>query len=109
MEKNKQPDYRKIYSDIIKKKFPEKLEECKTLLDKQDLHASDILELNSRIFGYGNKETEKFNQRHRSYKQKDILKMLDYQKKYNLNGIQLAKHFKISRNTISNWKKYFSK
>jgi len=107
MEKHNKPDYRKIYSDIITKKFPEKMNECETLLKKQDLRVSDILELNRRIFGSRDKETERFNQRHRSYSRKDIMEILDYQKKHSLNGIQLANHFKISRNTVTNWKKRF--
>lgn len=55
---------------------------------------------NEIIFG---KKTE--NQKFKSYKRSDILKILDYQKKHKLNNIQLAKHFKMSRNTITKYKK----
>jgi len=99
------PDYRRIYSDIINKKNPDKREECQNLLIKEELSVFDILELNTRIFGNTNKEFEKVNQKFRSYKESDILQILDYQKKNNLNNIQLANHFKTSRNTIAKWKK----
>ena len=58
--------------------------------------------LNEIIFG---KKTE--NQKFKSYKRSDILKILDYQKKYKLNNSQLANHFNISRNTVTKWKKMF--
>jgi hypothetical protein len=33
--------------------------------------------------------------------------MLDYQKKNKLTNSQLAKHFKLSRNTVTKWKRLF--
>ena len=100
------PDYKQIYTDILNKKFPEKKEECKNFLKKANLSAIEIIELNKKLFGI-NKETEKFNQRHRSYSRSDILNILDYQKKYQLNNTELATHFKLSRNTITKWRKIF--
>lgn len=99
-------NYRQIYIDIINKKFPHKKEECKPFLLKKQLSALDIINLNTEIFGIV-KETEFFNQRHRSYSKSDILKFLKYQKKYQLNNSQLANHFKLSRNTVAKWKKMF--
>ena len=81
------PDYKQIYTDILNKKFPEKKEECKNFLKKANLSAIEIIELNKKLFGI-NKETEKFNQRHRSYSRSDILNILDYQKKYQLNNTE---------------------
>ena len=99
-------NYNKIYGDIIAKKYPQKKEECLTLLQKETLSAIDIIELNQKIFGL-KKENEVTNQQHRSYSQSDILQILDYQKKHKFNNSQLALHFKLSRNSVAKWKKMF--
>ena len=96
------PNYKRIYFDILSKKYPEKKEECNSLLKKQNLSGLDVIWLNKKIFG-----TDKINQQHRSYSKSDILIILDYQQKHKLNNSQLANHFKISRNTITKWKKMF--
>lgn len=100
-------NYRAIYTDILEHKFPQKKEECRTLLEKQNLSAIDIIELNNKIFGISNKEMEFENQKRRSYSESDILKILDYQKKNRLNNSQLSRHFKLSRNTVAKWKTFF--
>lgn len=100
-----QPDYKKIFIDIIIKKFPEKITNCETILQKQKLSGLDILKLNSIIFGHFEKMQE--NQKYRSYNKRTILSILDYQRKNNLNNTELARHYKISRNTITKWKRYF--
>ena len=101
------PDYKQIYTDILDKKYPDKKEECKIILEKEQLSTIHIIELNQKIFGVGDKETERFNQKHRSYSKTDILQILDYQNKNKLNNSQLANHFQLSRNTIAKWKKMF--
>lgn len=103
MEKDKQPDFKQIYTDIIAKKYPHKYEECACLLAKNELLTLDILRLNTIIFGL----SEKNNGQYRSYKRLDIIRILKYQKKNNLNNSQLAIHFKLSRNTVAKWKKVF--
>jgi len=102
-----EPDYIKIYSDILHKKFPEKIDLCKALLQRENLSVLDILELNQRLFGNPKLETQKFNQRHRAYNEVAIKHILNYQSKNNCNNTELAKHFKLSRNTIAKWKKLF--
>ena len=99
-------NYNKIFSDIIEKKYPHKKEECLALLQKQVLTTIDIIKLNQKIFGIS-KENEISNLQHRSYVKSDILQILDYQKKHKLNNSQLANHFKLSRNTVSKWRKIF--
>lgn len=99
-------NYKQIYSDILDKKFPEKSLECYSILNKRNLSAIDIIELNKKIFE-SNKETEHINQKYRSYNKSDILKILDYQKKHKFNNSQLALHFKLSRNSVAKWKKMF--
>ncbi|WP_336687251.1 helix-turn-helix domain-containing protein [Chryseobacterium bernardetii] len=101
------PNYHQIYNDIINKKYPSRKEECRFLLNKENLSVLDIIELNSRIFGISDQRTEAFNQSHRSYNKSSILMMLDYQKKNKLTNSQLAKHFKLSRNTVTKWKRLF--
>jgi len=101
------PNYKNIYSDIVTKKFPHKQKECETLLTMDNLSFLNIIELNTIIFGTSDLQTENFNQKHRSYQKSDIIKILEYQKKYKLNNIQLANHFKLSRNTVAKWKKMF--
>ena len=105
--KNNQPDYKTIYTDILHKKYPEKKAECFPLLEKENLSVLDIIELNKKIFGIADKETQAENQKYRSYSKSDILKILDYQKKHKLNNSQLSKHFKLSRNSVTKWKKMF--
>ncbi|BAP31233.1 uncharacterized protein CHSO_2196 [Chryseobacterium sp. StRB126] len=99
------PNYKIIYQDMLQKQHPDKIKACKELLKKENLDTADILELNRRIFPqiYDNKE--KSSQKHRAYNESDILRVLDYQKKNRLNNSQLASHFKMSRNTITKWKK----
>ena len=103
-----EPNYKRIYSDILDREFPDKIEKCKTLLQKKKLSVLDILELNQIIFGMADRETERFNQSHRTYNKATILEILDYQQKQRLNNSQLASHFKLSRNTVAKWKKLFS-
>jgi DNA-binding transcriptional regulator YiaG len=101
------PDYRRIYSDIISIKYPERFQDCKILLEKPMLTVLDIIKLDRKIFGSGDESTQVFNQKHKSYSKSDILKILDFQKKENLNNSQTAKYFNISRNSLSKWKKIF--
>lgn len=107
MENIQTPDYKKIFEDIISMKCPNKYKDCESLLQKSQLSVLDIIELNKRVFGYNDKEVLRFNQKHRSYSRNDILKILNYQKENNLNNTQLAFHFKLSRNTVTKWRKLF--
>ncbi|MCT2560404.1 helix-turn-helix domain-containing protein [Chryseobacterium herbae] len=107
MEKSQKPDYKKIYTDLLNLKFPEKKSFCQKILSKATLSVQDVLQINTLIFPAQEKSTFKLNQQHRSYDRSDILEILDYQKTKNLNNTQLANYFKISRNTIARWKKMF--
>jgi len=109
MDREKQkishPYYKKIYFDILTKKYPDKLNECNKILSKEELSVLDIIQLNQKIFG--NDEIFSENQRLRSYDYESIVKILNYQKKNNLSNTQLSIHFKMSRNTIAKWKSKF--
>lgn len=100
------PDYKRIFMDIIERKFPDKKDEYLSILNKENFSVIDIIEINKKIFG-NNEKNLTFNQKQRSYSKSDILKILDFQKKNKLNNIQLAIHFKLSRNTVGKWKKIF--
>lgn len=102
-----QPDYKLIYNDILQTKFPEKAKECLPFLKKKTLSAIDILELNKKVFGRMDEKSFTTNQKYRSYKESDIIKILDYQKKNQFNNSELARHFKLSRNTVAKWRKIF--
>ncbi|KMQ62011.1 transposase [Chryseobacterium sp. BLS98] len=104
---NLQPDYVKIYKDIVTRKYPEKLEVCDFFFKKNQLSVLDVIRLNNLIFGVGNKEKLQFDQKHKSYDKAAVINILNYQKKNNLNNTELSIHFKLSRNTIAKWKKTF--
>ncbi|WP_160138718.1 helix-turn-helix domain-containing protein [Chryseobacterium sp. c4a] len=101
------PDYKSIYSDILKNEFPEKIEECQSLLNKKHLSVLDVQKLNQKVFGVSDQNSKAENGKYHSYKKSDILHMLDYQRKHNLNNSQLARHFKLSNNSVSKWKRMF--
>ena len=87
MEKSS-PNYKQIFKDILDRKYS----------------IVDVIEINTKIFGKGIINN---SQKFRSYKKSDILNILDYQKENGLNNSQLANHFRLSRNTVSKWKKLF--
>ncbi|SKB98299.1 hypothetical protein SAMN05660477_02214 [Soonwooa buanensis] len=97
-------NYRKIYTDILEQKYPEKLEDCKAILSKTELSSLDILCLNEKIFG---KKTHRDNSKLHSYFKDDIVKILEFQKKNCLTVTDLAKHYNLSRNTITKWKRLY--
>ena len=101
------PDYVAIFTDIIKKKFPEKEEVFKYLMSKKELDTLEVLNVNKQIFGSKNITIKTIHNKYNSYKKRDIFKILIYQRKYELNNSQLAKHFSLSRNTVAKWKKIF--
>lgn len=95
------PDYKQIYQDLITMKYPEKLQQCQHILRKKELGFLDVLEVNNIL------KPNKTDQNLKSYDKSTILKILDYQKKNNLNNTELAIKFKMSRNTVGKWKKIF--
>lgn len=102
------PDYKQIYMDILREKFPEKLIDCKIKSKLEKLQtAIDVVRLNQLIFEETDFTVECKNQRLRSYDEESILNILSYQKKNDLTNLQVSDHFKISRNTITKWKSIF--
>lgn len=96
------PNYQKIYRDIIKKKFPEKIQQTKKLL-KKDMDVLDVIKISEIL----NSEKLTQNQKHKSYDLESILKILNTQKKNNYTNTTIAEKFKISRNTVAKWRKIY--
>lgn len=101
------PNYKKIYTDIITMKYPDKMEDCRSILSKSTLSTMDIINLQKLLFGSENISTGQLNQLHKSYDRPTILSILKYQKEHRLNNSQVAEHFDLSRNTVAKWKKMF--
>ena len=96
------PNYQKIYQDIIKRNFPEKIEQTKKLL-KKNMNVLDIMKV-SEILN-ANKTAE--NQKHKSYDLNSVLEILKIQQKNNYTNTFTADKFKISRNTVAKWRKIY--
>lgn len=88
-------------------KYQDKIEQCSSILKKENLSLLDIITLNNMLSN-GSANNSIINQKLRSYDRAAIFKILEYQKKNQLNNSQLAKHFRLSRNTVAKWKKIFS-
>lgn len=103
------PDYNKIYTDLIEKKFPEKKEELAHLLSKEIKNSLQLIKINDLIFNDQNKEINILNQKLRSYDEESIKQILKHQTVNKLNNQQTAILFKLSRNTVAKWKKIYLK
>ncbi|MDH2207096.1 MULTISPECIES: helix-turn-helix domain-containing protein [Empedobacter] len=104
---NNSINYKALYTDIINDLYPDELSLYQDILNKEQLSFFDISKLNRLIFLDKNRNNSKVNQKFKSYQEKDILFILDYQKINKLNNTQLAIHFKLSRNTVAKWKKNY--
>lgn len=101
------PNYKKIYTDLLNRKYPEKKAICDSILAQEKLSFMDVIRLNEIIFEENKKEKLIRDQKYRSYDERTIIKILKYQRENQLNNSQVANHFKMSRNTIASWKKIF--
>ncbi|RKS95955.1 helix-turn-helix domain-containing protein [Chryseobacterium defluvii] len=101
------PNYKKIFHDILKKEHPEKLKDpsIKRLLSKLNT-TEDVLKLNEKIFKQS-KEKQQNNQKLRTYDKQTILKLLHYQDKHGFSTSYMSKKYKISRTTITKWRRMF--
>lgn len=102
------PDYRQIYTDIIDELYPEKKNNVQINKKMECIETvMDILILNTLIFGVSKQETESKSRKLRSYDKNSILKILEYQRNNKLNNIATAIHFKMSRNTLTKWRRIY--
>lgn len=100
------PNYNRIFTDILDKKYPDKKPAVLPYLRNSNLTHLEIIHINQLIFG-SDKKNNNENQKYKTYTKSDILKILAHQKKYNLNNSEVATHFNLSRNTVAKWKKLF--
>lgn len=101
-------DYKALYTDLIKKKCPDKMGLCEGILKKEHVSVLDAIKLNDILFPQQTIENERINQKHKSYQEEDIREILSYQKLHNLSNSQIALKFKMSRNTVTRWKRIFT-
>ncbi|AYM99082.1 helix-turn-helix domain-containing protein [Chryseobacterium sp. 3008163] len=99
-------NYKVLYTDLINKKFPEKMRICQNILKKK-VSVLDAIKMNDLLFPQKLLEDEQFNQKHKSYMEDDIMKILEYQRINNLTNTQVALKYKLSRNTVAKWKRLF--
>lgn len=107
MKTQTRPNYKALYADLIQKKYPTRLKEIEKYLSKEILTALDVIQINDLIFSNKTKTKLKVDQQLRSYQKEEILAILKYQQKNSLNNTQLALRFRLSRNTVSKWKKLY--
>ncbi|SIR55723.1 hypothetical protein SAMN05880573_1277 [Chryseobacterium sp. RU33C] len=100
------PNYKKIYTDMISMKYPHKMEECQEILNRNKINSLDVIILNNILLGR-DQNSIKLNSNLRSFDKDSIVFMLEYQVRHNLNNLQLAAHFNLSRNTVTKWKRIF--
>jgi len=100
------PNYKRLFQDMISKKYPDKECLCKHILTKETITTFDVIEL-SKIISRKNNSILGLNQKFKAYDKKAIFIILEYQKINRLNNSQTAKHFDISRNTITKWKRLY--
>ncbi|MET3038093.1 helix-turn-helix domain-containing protein [Chryseobacterium sp. NRRL B-14859] len=97
------PNYKKIYQDMLRLEYPEKLKDPKIRELLERLHTSeDVLKFNEKLF-----KQSKENQKLKTYDKKTMLKLLQYQKKHGYSTSYMSKKYKISRTTLSKWKNMF--
>ncbi|MBB4805551.1 hypothetical protein HNP38_000823 [Chryseobacterium defluvii] len=90
------PNYQKIYEDLLRSKGLEGTKEVPRF-EK----STDIIRFDNLISDKNNEGADKENQRFRAYDEESVLEILTYQKKYRLNNSELARIFRLSRNTIA--------
>src|SRR5690554_7120233 len=98
--RNLEPDYVRIYKDLIKMKFPEFLDEFEELLQKEELNFFEITRINKILFGKKNRDQKSLEQKYKAYDKATILKMLRYQKKHGLNNTQDRKSTRLNSSHV---------
>jgi len=99
------PDYKKIYRDMIALKYPDKEQLCQPILSKKQIQIMDVIRLDEILSEKTDTEQVRNNQKLKAYDLKAIREILQFQKESGFNNRQLAAHFRLSRNTVSRWKR----
>ena len=94
------PNYHKIFEDALSEvEDANKIILVKKILQNSNLSHFEILYLSEYIFGKSD------NNKHKSYNLETIKNIIEYQKINNLSNFEISKIFKISRNSLTKWKK----
>ncbi|WP_370900464.1 helix-turn-helix domain-containing protein [Chryseobacterium gossypii] len=92
---------------MLKQQNPEKLKEPKIKKLLENLNTTeDILSFNEKVFKVSG-ESQKINQKLKTYDRRTMMKLLKYQKKHGFSTSYMSRKYNISRTTLSKWKKTF--
>jgi len=102
------PNYTTIYRDLITDKFPDKLNasEIKKFFSRSEHTNLEVIQINNFIYNYRSNISE--NQKLKAYDKESIFKILKYQKANSLSNTYISIQYKLSRNTVAQWKKWFA-
>ena len=101
-------NYKEIYLNLIKEKFPEKLNDSKVKYRLDYLNSAiNILEFNDLLFNNGDRIHNKIDSRLRSYTQDEIIRILKYQERFKKSNTDIVNKYGMSRATLNSWKKRF--
>ncbi len=101
------PFYRKLYTDLIRDKYPDMEPACSVYLQKENWTAPDVIQVNELLFGNKERAGISIDKKHRAYDEQSIRKILIYQFKNKMNNKEVACKYGLSRNTLAKWKKLF--
>ena len=101
------PFYHKLYADLIRDKYPDKMPDCSGYLQKENWTALDVIQVNELLFGSKMRVGLSIDKKHRAYDKESIQQILIYQQNNMLNNNQIANKYGLSRNTVAKWKKLY--
>jgi|SRR5690606_483767 len=101
------PDFGRIFQEIAQKK-----EHSESLIGHiagiKEWNSLNVIKTSEKVVEKPDGENLKLNRTHRAYDEQSVKEILKYQKINNLNNSEMMMLFKVSRNSISKWKKMFS-
>lgn len=100
------PDYKQIYKEMLTKYGIKADANIQKIFKKKQLNSLDVIFLNQKIVKKQQLcERKNTNSQLRSYDKESIDYILNYQHEHKMTIADIAKKFKVSRNTIARWKK----
>ncbi|MDN3706109.1 helix-turn-helix domain-containing protein [Myroides ceti] len=100
------PNYKHIYKEMLKKYGIKADADIQKVLKKKQLNSLDVIFLNQKVVTKQPLcDRKNRNTQLRSYDKESIDYILNYQELHKMTIADVAKKFKISRNTIGRWKK----
>jgi hypothetical protein len=100
--------YKELFINLIKEKFPDKLDDSKIQWKLSHLNSSiNIIELNDLLFHNGDRNFDIIDSRLRSYTQDEIIRILKYQERFKKSNTDIVNKYGMTRATLNSWKKRF--